>query len=306
MGGSLDKAPTGSGGCSGTDQGPKPAKPYAGEMGRPEPVYRAAIALGRGLFGFWRLKRRVTGADNIPSTGGAVIAMTHFGYLEFALVEWVTWLHNRRLIRFMVQKPAFDTRGVGWLLHRMKHIEVNMSDGSAAYDLAVAALRRGELVGIFPEAGVSASFIVRELKTGAARLAAEAGVPIIPVAGWGGHRLLTKNRRIRAGERFGVPVTFAIGQPITVSPASPVSPVSPASAHATRVERDSATTDAARDATARLRASLQSLTDELQASYPVEGTAQWWQPRHLGGAAPTHEEAAAADEERRRRRDASQ
>ena len=266
-------------------------------MGRLEPVYRAAIALGRGLFGFWRLKRRVTGADNIPSRGGAVIAMTHFGYLEFALVEWVTWLHNRRLIRFMVQKTAFDTPGVGWLLHRMKHIEVNMSDGSAAYDLAVAALRRGELVGIFPEAGVSASFIVRELKTGAARLAAEAGVPIIPVAGWGGHRLLTKNRRIRARERFGVPVTFAIGEPITVSPAS---------ADATSVERNSATTDAARDATARLRASLQSLTDDLQTSYPVEGTAQWWQPRHLGGAAPTHEEAAAADEERRRRRDASQ
>ena len=281
-------------------------------MGRPEPVYRAAIALGRGLFGFWRLKRRVTGADNIPSTGGAVIAMTHFGYLEFALVEWVTWLHNRRRIRFMVQKPAFDTPGVGWLLHRMKHIEVNMSDGSAAYDLAVGALRRGELVGIFPEAGVSASFIVRELKTGAARLAAEAGVPIIPVAGWGGHRLLTKNRRIRAGERFGVPVTFAFGVPITVSPvvtfspASPINPVNPGSTNATRVEKDSATTDAARDATARLRASLQSLTDELQTSYPVEGTAQWWQPRHLGGAAPTHEEAAAADEERRRRRDASQ
>lgn len=255
-------------------------------MARPEPVYAAAITAGRSLFAFWRLKRRVTGAENIPDTGGAVIAMTHFGYLEFALIEWATWLHNRRRIRFMVQKGAFDKPVVGWLLHGMKHIEVNMSDGSAAYDVAVAALRRGELVGIFPEAGVSASFIVRELKTGAARLAAEAEVPIIPVAGWGGHRLLTKNRKIAARERFGVPVTFSFGEAIAVPDA-----------------RDSTKAEAT-VVTAQLQATLQSLTDGLQRDYPVDGRGQWWQPAHLGGTAPTLAEAAAADEERRRRRSA--
>ncbi|WP_235929117.1 lysophospholipid acyltransferase family protein, partial [Marisediminicola senii] len=185
-------------------------------MQRREPIYDTAIVAGRGLFGFWRLKRSASGVENIPQTGGAVIAMTHFGYLEFALVEWATWMHNKRRIRFMAKKGAFDKPGVGFLLRGMRHISVDMTAGAKAYAQAVQALRRGELVGVFPEAGVSASFTVREFKTGAVRLAAEAGVPVIPVAIWGGHRLLTKNRRIAFRERFGVPGHFLFGAPITV------------------------------------------------------------------------------------------
>src|SRR5690606_14104058 len=119
----------------------------------------------------------------------------------------------------------------------------------------------------------------RDLKTGAARLAAEAGVPLVPIAVWGGHRLLTKNRRIRMRERFGVPVSFVVGAPLTVGP-----------------DAD------ARDVTARLRSVLETLVAEAQAHYPHDGTGRWWQPRHLGGTAPTPDEAAAADEERDRRR----
>ena len=208
--------------------------------------------------------------------------MTHFGYLEFALVEWVTWLHNRRRIRFMAQQRAFDRPLVGTLLRGMRHIPVDMTAGAAAYENAVAALAKGELLGVFPEAGVSASFTVRELKTGAARLAADAGVPIIPVAIWGGHRLLTKNRKVRFRERFGVPVHFAFGEPIPVAPG-----------------------DDPRAVTAALRQSLQEMVTGLQEAYPVPGAGQWWQPRHLGGTAPTPAEAALADAERDKRRAAA-
>lgn len=244
-----------------------------------EPIYSTAVAAGLGLFSFWRLKPVVSGAENIPSTGGAVIAMTHFGYLEFALVEWVTWKFNRRRIRFMAKKQVFDKPVVGSLLRGMRHISVDMSAGASGYQDAVAALKTGELIGVFPEAGVSASFSVRDLKTGAARLAAEAAVPIIPVAVWGGQRLMTKNRKVGFRERFGVPVHFAFGAPITLSPS-----------------------DDPREATTALRDSLQHLVDTLQREYPVDGTGQWWQPRDLGGTAPTPEEAAAADAERDARR----
>jgi len=244
-----------------------------------EPVYTLAIGLGRSLFASWRLKRRASGLENIPATGGAVYAMTHFGYLEFALVEWQTWLHNRRRVRFMATKRAFDKPVVGSLLRGMKHISVDMSAGADAYAQAVAALKRGEIIGVFPEAGVSASFTVRELKSGAVRLAAEAGVPIIPVAVWGGQRLLTKNRTIRMRDRFGVEVDFAFGAPITVAPSDDVAV-----------------------ATATLRETLTELTDSLQRDYGQDGTGQWWQPRHLGGSAPTPEEAAAADAARAKRR----
>jgi 1-acyl-sn-glycerol-3-phosphate acyltransferase len=246
---------------------------------RSEPIYRTATIAGLGLFGFWRLKKTATGLENIPDDGGAVLAMTHFGYLEFALVEWATWKHNRRRIRFMAKKGAFDKPVVGALLRGMKHISVDMTAGADAYGKAVDALRSGELIGVFPEAGVSSSFRVRDLKTGAARLAAEAGVPIIPVAVWGGHRLLTKNRKIGFRERFGVPVDFAFGEPITVSSADDV-----------------------KEVTDRLRVTMQDLVDSLQRRYPVDGTDKWWQPRILGGTAPTPEEAAAADEARDKRR----
>jgi 1-acyl-sn-glycerol-3-phosphate acyltransferase len=244
-----------------------------------EPIYSTAIAAGRGLFGIWGLKRRVRGIEHVPPKGGAVLAMTHFGYLDFALVEWVTWLANRRRIRFMAKQGAFDKPVVGWLLRGMRHIAVDMKAGAAAYAKAVDALRAGELLGVFPEAGVSASFTVRELKTGAVRLAAEAGVPIIPVAVWGGQRLLTKRRRIGFFERFGVPVTFAFGSPITVG-----------------------ANDDPRHATDLLRGSLQGLVDRLQGEYPVDGTGAWWQPRSRGGTAPTLEQAAAADAARDRAR----
>jgi 1-acyl-sn-glycerol-3-phosphate acyltransferase len=244
-----------------------------------EPIYSTAILAGRGLFGIWGLKRQVTGVEHVPSKGGAVLAMTHFGYLDFALVEWVTWLANRRRIRFMAKQGAFEKPVVGWLLRGMRHIPVDMKAGAAAYAKAVEALRAGELLGVFPEAGVSASFTVRELKTGAVRLSAEAGVPIIPVAVWGGQRLLTKRRRIGFFERFGVPVAFAFGSPIDVG-----------------------ANEDPRHATERLRGSLQGLVDRLQREYPVDGTGAWWQPRGLGGAAPTPEQAAAADAARDRAR----
>jgi 1-acyl-sn-glycerol-3-phosphate acyltransferase len=246
-----------------------------------EPIYSTAIGLGRTLFAGLRIKHAATGLENIPADGGAVFAMTHFGYLEFALVEWQTWLHNRRRIRFMATKRAFDKPGVGWLLRGMRHISVDMKAGAAAFGDAVEALKSGELVGVFPEAGVSSSFTVRELKSGAARLARDAGVPIIPVAVWGGQRLLTKNRSIPLRQRFGVPVRFAFGAPISIGE-----------------------TDDITGATEALRATMQTMVDTLQANYPVDGTGQWWQPRSLGGTAPTVAEAAEADAQRERRREA--
>jgi len=239
---------------------------------QPEVTYDAAVGAGLALFAFWRLKRTVFGAEHLPREGGAVIAITHFGYLDFALTEWIVWLQTRRRIRFMAKQSVFNRPVVGSLLRAMRHIPVDMSAGADAYAAAVEALKAGELIGVFPEAGVSASFTVRDFKTGAVRLAAEADVPLIPVVVWGGHRLMTKRRRVRFVERFGVPVSFAIGSPLMFSPDADA-----------RVETD------------RLHATMAAMVDGLQARYPVDGAGQWWQPRELGGAAPSADEAAAAD-----------
>jgi len=234
---------------------------------RNEPIYTGAIGLGRAMFGVLRVKREVTGIENIPNEGGAVIAITHFGYLEFALVEWVVWLVNRRRIRFMAKKSAFKGWPLGAFMRNMKHIPVDRAAGTHAFANAIGALRHGELVGLFPEGTVSRSFEVQRLKTGAARLAQQAGVPIVPVAVWGGHRILTKGAKGGREDRFGVLVRFAIGEPLTV-----------------------AADDDVLDATERVRATLQKLTDDLQSSYPVDGKGKWWQPARKGGTAPTVDE----------------
>ena len=245
----------------------------------PEPVYTTAIAAGRLLFGGLRIKPLVTGAEHLPATGGAVLAITHFGYMDFALTEWMVWHRNRRRIRFLAKKGAFDKPVVGWLLRGMKHISVDMKAGAEAYSRAIAALDAGEMLGVFPEAGVNTSFTVRELKTGTVRMAGEAKVPIIPIAVWGGQRLLTKGRKPTLSEARGVPLRFAIGAPLTVD-----------------------ASDDVRELTDALRKTMQSLLDDAQTSYPDDGTGAWWQPAHLGGTAPTPEEAAVVEAERQRRK----
>lgn len=250
---------------------------------RHEPVYAMAVGAGRVFFGaILRLKPIVSGIEHIPASGPGVLAVTHFGYMDFALVEWVTWRHNRRRIRFLVTKGAYRNPLVAWLLRAMRHIAVDMRGGGDAYPRAVEALRRGELVGIFPEAGVSASFTVRELKSGAVRMAAEAGVPIIPVIVWGGQLLRTKNHRARLREAYRAPIRVAAGAPMSVTAAD----------------------DPAR-ATEELRDRLRLLLEQAQTSYPRSGVGQWWQPEHLGGAAPTPAEAAVAEAERQRRKSAA-
>jgi 1-acyl-sn-glycerol-3-phosphate acyltransferase len=120
------------------------------------------------------------------------------------------------------------------------------------------------------------------LKTGAARMAQEANVPIVPVAVWGGHRLLTKGHKPSLKEAYGAPVGFAVGTPIHV-----------------------ATEDDPQAVTLALHGTLQGLVDGLQARYPVPGAGRWWQPAHLGGTAPTPEAAAATEAERQARKAAA-
>jgi 1-acyl-sn-glycerol-3-phosphate acyltransferase len=236
---------------------------------RNEPIYTGAIGVGRLLFGVLGVKLRVAGRDHLPLDGGAVIAITHFGYLEFGIVEWVTWLANRRRIRFMAKKAAFRGWPLGALMRNMKHIPVDRAAGAGAYDEAVEALRRGELIGVFPEGTVSRSFEVQRIKAGAVRLAQEAGVPLIPVSVWGAHRILTKGAKGRPRERVGVPVYVAIGAPMTVAAGADI-----------------------HDASDALRAELQRLTDHLQDIYPDDGAGEWWQTARRGGTAPSVDDVA--------------
>ncbi|KAA2260916.1 1-acyl-sn-glycerol-3-phosphate acyltransferase [Solihabitans fulvus] len=235
-------------------------------------VYPPVIAAAKGLFRALDLRIHVEGAEHIPSSGGAVLASNHISYLDFIFCGYGA-RPAKRLVRFMAKQEVFTHWLSGPLMRGMRHIPVDRAAGLDAYEAAVAALRRGEVVGVFPEATISRSFTVKELKSGAARMAVAADVPLIPMAVWGTQRLWTKGQPRDLTKRH-VPVSILIGEPLR-----------PASSDDQDVINK------------ELHVRMQALLDRAQAEYPDAPATDetWWQPAHLGGSAPTPEEAAALD-----------
>jgi 1-acyl-sn-glycerol-3-phosphate acyltransferase len=241
-----------------------------------EPVYSPIIGLALSIMKVMKWTVTGTGREQLPRTGPAVIATNHVGYLDFVFVGAAA-RDRKRLVRFMAKKEVFDHPISGPLMRGMKHVPVDrFGQAREAIDAAVAALNRNEVIGMFPEATISRSFIPRPAKSGAARMAMEAGVPLVPGAVWGSQRILTKDRP-KNFER-DIPITVDFGPPIHYE-----------------ADEDPA------EVTVRLMASISELTDHAQRAYRVkpEPGDDWWLPAHLGGSAPTAEEAdALADRDR--------
>lgn len=238
-----------------------------------ELVYPPVVAACRTMFRALDIKLDIGGTEHVPRQGGAVIACTHVSYLDFIFCG-LGALPADRLVRFMAKREVFENRIAGPLMRGMHHISVDRAAGKASYDEAVERLRSGEVVGVFPEATISRSFTVKELKSGSVRMAAAAGVPIVPMAVWGTQRLWTKGRPKNLTQRH-VPVSIMAGEAF----------------HPEAGDVDRVTAD--------LRVRMQHLLDKVQAGYPDAPSADpWWLPAHLGGTAPTPAEAAALDQEK--------
>ncbi|GAA0375340.1 MULTISPECIES: lysophospholipid acyltransferase family protein [Micromonospora] len=244
----------------------------------PELVYPPVIAAAKTMFRVLDLRLTVQGSHHVPRTGGAVMASNHVSYLDFIFCG-LGALESRRLVRFMAKESVFRHRVSGPLMRGMRHIPVDRGAGAESYAAALAALRAGEVVGVFPEATISRSFTVKELKSGATRMACEAAVPVLPVALWGTQRLWTKGRP-RTLTRRHTPITILVGEPL--HPAAYPDAVA---------------------MSADLKTRLQDLVDRAQREYPdqpADDADRWWLPAHLGGTAPTPEQAVALDAADRR------
>src|SRR3712207_3787659 len=154
--------------------------------------YRLVVRLALLVFGLFGFRFDVRGAEHVPADGGAVLCSNHVSYFDFTFLGLAA-LPQRRLVRFMAKAVVFQNRYSGRFMRAMQHIPVDRTAGAAAFDAAVRALKDGQVVGVFPEATISSSFTVKDLKAGAARMAVDAGVPVIPAAVWGGQRVATKN-----------------------------------------------------------------------------------------------------------------
>lgn len=243
-------------------------------------TYPPIILSGHGLFRLLNLKFDIVGGDNLPRAGGAVLASNHVSYLDF-IFDGFAARPSKRLVRFMAKKSTFDNKVSGPLMKSMHHIPVDRAAGAHAFDHAVSALRDGEVVGVFPEATISQSFELKDFKTGAVRMAAEAGVPVVPMITFGGQRLWTKGHK-RDMER-GSLVALTLGAPMAFD-----------------IDDDPVT------ATAELKAAMQVLYDDTIERYADKPPADtWWWPARFGGGAPTLADMQAqelAEQEARERR----
>ncbi|MCV7382347.1 1-acyl-sn-glycerol-3-phosphate acyltransferase [Mycolicibacter longobardus] len=242
-----------------------------------QPVFRALELAAMSAVKITGAAIDYVGLEHIPATGGAVIAINHTGYVDFLPAGLAAYRRGRRM-RFMIKEEMQQVRVVNFLINHTGTIPVDRGAGAGAYRNAVDALRSGEVVGVYPEATISRSFELKEFKSGAARMALEAQVPIVPLIVWGAHRLWTKDHPRARLIRSGIPITVMAGEPL--APAG-----------------DAATL------TARLRAQMEPMLARVQQDYP-HPAGEYWVPRRLGGGAPTPKEARVLDErelaERRR------
>lgn len=233
-----------------------------------EPVFRTLEIVASTVVRAAGTKITFDGLHNVPERGGAVVAINHTSYVDFLPAALGT-RQRRRRVRFMIKAEMQDVRIVNFLIKRTGTIPVNRQAGADAYAEAVRQLKAGELVGVYPEATISRAFVLKDFKSGAARMALEARVPIVPCIVWGAHRVWTKDhpKQLR---RSKIPFTVRFGQPLT--------PVG-----------------AAADLEAALRNQMSTILHEVQLAYP-HPPGEFWVPASLGGGAPTLEDAKKRDE----------
>src|SRR5246127_5999197 len=237
-----------------------------------EPVYGTVIQLARLIWRIQGLKVTVSGVEHLPASGGAVIAITPPGYLDFPFAGLPAYKQGLgRKVRFMAKQEVFDQRITGPIMRSLRHIPVDRQDGAASYEAAVKMMKDGELVGVYPEATISRSFEIKEFKSGATRMAVDAGVPIVPHIVWGAQRIWTKDHPKKL-LRPKVPITVLVGEPIQP-------------------------TLAIEDLKGLLRSRMQHLLERAQELYGPHPAGEFWVPHRLGGGAPTLGGAARMDAE---------
>jgi 1-acyl-sn-glycerol-3-phosphate acyltransferase len=240
-------------------------------------TYPPIIVAAKSAFRLLGQRFQMTGTENVPRSGGVLLAFNHIGYVDF-VYGGLAAQPSGRLVRFMAKREIFDHPVGGPIMRSLHHIEVDRGEGLASYHRAVEYLRAGEAVGIFPEATISRAMELKEFKNGATRIAAEAGVPVVPVILWGTQRMMTKDH----------PRDFSRGKTISIKVGEPLYPTA-----------ENPLAD-----TVQLRTVMSSMLDEVIAEYPADEQppGAWWVPARHGGGAPTLEEAAQLDAEEGRAR----
>ncbi len=159
----------------------------------------------------------VQGLEHLPSTGAVILASNHLSFLDSIFLP----LMVPRRITFLAKQEYFTERGVKGRLKKaffsgVGQVPINREDkdaANAALDAGKGVLATGAVLGIYPEGTRSPDGRLYRGKVGVAKMAVEAGVPVIPVAMIGMLDVQPPGRVVpkvaRVGIKIGAPLDFS-------------------------------------------------------------------------------------------------
>ncbi len=164
-------------------------------------------------------RHRWRGQEHVPREGGVVVGVNHTSHADpFVVAHYL--VNVPRLPRFLGKEAVFRIPLAGRILRSAGQIPVyrETADASRSFRDAVQAVRDGECVVIYPEGTLTRDPDLWPMrgKTGAARVALETGCPVVPLAQWGSHRILSpygRDLRLLPPQR----VTVVAGPPVDLS-----------------------------------------------------------------------------------------
>ena len=183
---------------------------------RPYPIARYIIP---PIIKLWI--KEATGLENLPKDGPFILAPNHSSYIEHLMIGSLVIPQLNRKLHALAKKEHFNNT-LEALWHRyLAAIPLDRSKGEGALETAVGYLRKGSIIIIYPEGTRTLTGKLQRGKTGVARLALQAHVPVVPVGIIGTFDILPKGKIIprcrRASLHFGKPLSFekGYGKPIT-------------------------------------------------------------------------------------------
>jgi 1-acyl-sn-glycerol-3-phosphate acyltransferase len=191
-------------------------------------AWRIAVPIVRPVL-FATTTHEWIGGENIPETGGFILVLNHVSHVDPLTAAHIVYDHGR-LPRYLAKSGLFKNKVLGYFLRAAGQIPVERQSRNAAgaFDAAVAAVRRGECVVVYPEGTLTRDPAGWPMtgKSGAARIALETGCPVIPVGQWGAQAILAPYAkkpdlfpRKRITMKVGAPVdlTDLLGQDRTAT-----------------------------------------------------------------------------------------
>ncbi len=160
----------------------------------------------------WMIGFKVSGAENIPRHYPFILAPNHLSYTDAPILGIaLPWRVFRRAF-FVGYSAYFRGAILGSLARLVRTVPIDQNRNlEAAMQAAAAGIRRGMILGIFPEGGRSGDGSIKEFRRGAGILARELDTPIVPVGIWGTYEMWPREGRFRlhpAAVVFGKPISY--------------------------------------------------------------------------------------------------